>query len=236
MGTCVCVPPRRDTAHSAHSPSVPAHALRPPNPSPAFPYTVHPVQTEWQLFGDTFLGQSSRTQRLPDAFFLHNTVGLLSHPPSPESMTFHWNLSSGGCPISLFLPQVFDDECTKRGTYYWPVSGLGVSLPNGSASLIISAIHWGYTVPDPDDREQAPPFNPGPRVSGDNAAPPPPSDDLLTNDTFHFTVLGTTLIVVHNPHDEPQQWEYSTRVSHKEGLSGQADGTYCWGTARHWAP
>jgi hypothetical protein len=182
-----------------------------------------------QLFGDTFIGLSSRSRRLPESFFIHNSVGLLtpsppSSPPSPSSLTFHWNLSSSGCPISLFLPQLLDDECTLNGTYYWPVSGLGVSLPNGSAYLLISAIHWAYMNPPPtmtpieadeeDDSYNTTDSTP-PKAPASSSTAPPPTNDLLTNDTFNFNVLGTTLIVVSNPHDEPRHWRYTTRVSQR---------------------
>lgn len=183
-------------------PSTPFADIDPKRPPDASAPGARSQQSLW-LFGDTFVGFSSRTRRLPDAFFLHNTVATTPRFPAaspkgrrslqPSDVSFHWNVSQGGCPTSVFVRTVQDNECTLTHSYLWPVSGLGVALPanNGTSTvskLIVTAIHWSYL------------------------GPPSSSDQLLTNDSFNFAVLGTTLMVVDNPHDPPHSWNIRSKV------------------------
>jgi hypothetical protein len=68
----------------------------------------------------------------------------------------------------------------------WPISGLSVSYGDVS-KLVVMAIKWTYV---------------------DSAGMPP----LFSNETFGFSIRGTTAIVVDNPHDPPRRWSYRLKV------------------------
>lgn len=179
------------------------------------------------LFGDTLLGYANEDRRLSGAFFLHNSVAFLpvinvsdphAKPLGPEDVVFAWNVSKGGCPVSIFVrgpPQ--DDECVHTQDYLWPISGIGVSYletraekkgnVNGKrgrgdsssefdsstaegdvvSKVIVLAVRWAY-------------------VKSHTA-----SVDLFDDNAFNFNILGTTVLVVDNPHAHPTQWEYRQR-------------------------
>ncbi len=169
------------------------------------------------LFGDTLLGYANPDRRLAGAFFLHNSIAFLpgfnrsdpaASPPQAEDVTFAWNISRGGCPISVFVrgdPQ--DDECVHTQEYLWPISGMGVSyledrVGNGTAGaaastdgeqkeevskVVVLAVRWAY-------------------VKSMSA-----SVDLFDDNVFNFRILGTTVLVVDNPHDDPTLWRYRQR-------------------------
>ena len=155
------------------------------------------------LFGDTLLGYASQDRRLSGAFFLHNSVAFLpafnmSDPsvkgPKAEDVMFSWNVSMGGCPTSIFIrgPSV-DDECVHTQEYLWPISGMGVSYMEGGkegvgeeevSKVVVLAVRWAYVK--------------SLRVSV----------DLFDDNVFNFEILGTTAIVVDDPHADPSMWEY----------------------------
>ena len=149
------------------------------------------------LFGDTLLGYASQDRRLAGAFFLHNSVAFVpaynastSPPPGPEEVTFAWNVSRGGCPVSVFVRVQQDDECVHTQEYLWPISGLGVSYPpekegdEAVSKVVVLAVRWAYI------KSMA------------------ATVDLFNDDAFNFKILGTTAIVVDNPHEDPASWQY----------------------------
>ena len=147
------------------------------------------------LFGDTLVGRASDTKRRRGAYFIHNSVAVLPEhgggnassggaPPSPDDVAFAWNVSQGGCPASVFVRKHLDDECAHEEEYLWPISGISASYGR-QARVVVLAVRWAYTSP-----------------------PGSAGFDLFSDDAFNFKILGTTAIVVDNPHDEPRRWRY----------------------------
>lgn len=149
------------------------------------------------LFGDTLVGRASPTKRRRGAYFIHNSVAVLpahtngnaSLPPSPGDVAFAWNVSEGGCPASVFVRKHLDDECAHQEEYLWPISGISASY-GGQARVVVLAVRWAYTTP--------------PGAAG--------GVDLFSDDAFNFKILGTTVIVVDNPLEEPRRWRYRQKV------------------------
>jgi hypothetical protein len=147
------------------------------------------------LFGDTLVGRSTPDKRRRGAYFIHNSVAVLpafdaSGPhPAPDDVAFAWNVSAGGCPASIFVRRHQDDECLHEEEYLWPISGMGVSYGEpGTAKVVVLAVRWAYVTPASV------------------------GVDLFSDDAFNFKIFGTTVLVVDNPHDDPQRWRYRQKV------------------------
>jgi hypothetical protein len=60
--------------------------------------------------------------RLKGALFMHNTIALMPKwddlkDAKPEDVAFHWNVSEGGCPVSIFVQKLQDNECLTSQDY-----------------------------------------------------------------------------------------------------------------------
>ncbi len=172
---------------------LPPRPQQPPGPGEGQPEPEAEAGRYLWLFGDTLVGRATPDKRRRGAFFIHNSVALLpafnasGPPPAPDDVAFAWNVSQGGCPASIFVRRHQDDECLHEEEYLWPISGMGVSY-GGQAKVVVLAVRWAY-------------------VTALGAGV-----DLFSDDAFNFKILGTTVLVVDNPHEAPQRWQYRQKV------------------------
>jgi len=161
---------------------------------PPSPYEVNSTNEYMWLFGDTLIGRTVRGEtRAPGAYFIHNSIAFVPEAQKdidtvdPSMVKFAWNTSTYElCPRSIFIGYEGENECDAdpKYDYQWPVSGMSVQYVDEETQEIVSKLIILS-------------------ITWNYGGPDP---------VFAFTIVGTSVIIVDNPHDPPQQWSYRQRV------------------------
>eukprot|EP01036_Dinobryon_divergens_P028902 gene28902-37919_t len=186
-----------------------------PLPSTTGDIYAPPRKIAW-VFADSLIGVSTTTRRIwKHSHGISNSVGIstmedgkdmnqsVSHIRRVKSMKYFWSTNSEGEPAPIFSKITGDCGSDKSG--FWPISGVAVLPPVDCepssiddlcrVRLIIigKLICRGMAASD---------VEPEPYIRQSKNAPT----------ALSFRHLAAVVVVVNNPYDEPDLWEYQFRI------------------------
>jgi hypothetical protein len=178
--------------------------------------TASPVVDYVWLFGDSLIGTSTDRKRSEGVLIsnsvaivqLNNTHTTNSSIRSIDTIRMFWRSDDQGSPLPIFQQVAHQLSNASSELLFWPLGGIAIQqLSQQNTKLIILGHFVQSYAPRTADGEDL-------RVKASH---------IIQSLAFHE--LACSLIVVTNPHDNPESWRYEF---YNFPSSESADGSYKW--------